>query len=210
MHGFRHAGRGNGHNHEEPTVYTTLRWRETDSNHRSLIEGSSGSPQSRQPFPDRHMRRGFAVRRVGPKRDCMLHVSSSTLSQPLSRNSDEAGRTRRRSRQQGKFEDRGSRLIPGPKQSGVFVKRRFALHTRYRVGERDQESSLPLKTGPLSFQGALTGFMIVGGCGAVVVLGSDRSNTAPFVEPEPRNVPTSAPAISAWPRGTPWIRIRRR
>jgi hypothetical protein len=32
MHGIRHAGRGNGHNHEEPTVYTTLRWREMDSN----------------------------------------------------------------------------------------------------------------------------------------------------------------------------------
>jgi hypothetical protein len=29
--------------------HSTLRWRETDSNHRSLIEGSSGSPQSRQP-----------------------------------------------------------------------------------------------------------------------------------------------------------------
>ena len=45
-----------------------------------------------------------------------------------------------------------------------------------------QESTLPLKTGPLPFQGVLTGFMIVDGCGAVVVLGSDRSNTAPFVE----------------------------
>jgi hypothetical protein len=44
-----------------------------------------------------------------------------------------------------------------------------------------QESTLPLKTGPLPFQGVLTGFMIVDGCGAVVVLGSDRSNTAPFV-----------------------------
>ncbi len=75
---------------------------------------------------------------------------------------------------------------------------------------RPQESTLPLKTGPLPFQGVLTGFMIVDSGGAVVVLGSDRSNTAPFVEPEPRNVPTSAPAISAWPRGTPWIRIRRR
>ena len=50
---------------------------------------------------------------------------------------------------------------------------------------------MPLKTGPLPFQGVLTGFMIVDGCGAVVVLGSDRSNTAPFVEREPRNVPTS-------------------
>ena len=38
----------------------------------------------------------------------------------LSRNSDEAGRTRHRSRQQGKFEDRRSRLIPGPNQSGVL------------------------------------------------------------------------------------------
>ena len=65
-----------------------------------------------------------------------------------------------------------------------------------------EESTLPLKTGPLPFQGVLTGFMIVDGCGAVVVLGSDRPNTAPFLEPEARNVPTSAPAISAWPRDT--------
>jgi hypothetical protein len=45
-----------------------------------------------------------------------------------------------------------------------------------------QEPTLPLKTGPLPFQRVLTGFMIVDGCGVVVVLGSDRSNTAPFVE----------------------------
>ena len=32
MHGIRHADRGNGHDHEEPTVCTTLRWREMDSN----------------------------------------------------------------------------------------------------------------------------------------------------------------------------------
>ena len=32
MHGIRHAGRGNGHDHEEPTVCTTHRWREMDSN----------------------------------------------------------------------------------------------------------------------------------------------------------------------------------
>ena len=32
---IRHADRGNGHDHEEPTVCTTLCWRETDSNLRS-------------------------------------------------------------------------------------------------------------------------------------------------------------------------------
>src|SRR5438105_6290758 len=132
----------------------------------------------------------------------------ATFARPMVR--FEAGRTRRRSRQQGKFEDRGSRLIPGPNQSGVCETQDSRCTRGTGLASAAQESTLPLKTGPLPFQGVLTGFMIVDGCGAVVVLGSDRSNTAPFVEPEPRNVPTSAPVISAWPRGTPWIRIRRR
>jgi hypothetical protein len=119
-----------------PGSHETPRWRETDSNHRSRIEGSSGSPQSRQPFQT-----GIcgAVSQFGESVQKGLHVACFIVDikpTPFA----EFGRsrsTRRRSRQQGKFEDRGSRLIPGPKQSRVFVKRRFALHTRYRVGERD-------------------------------------------------------------------------
>jgi hypothetical protein len=60
--------------------------------------------------------------------------------------------TRRRSRKRGKFEDRGSRLISGPNQSG-FVKRRFVLHTRYRVGERDPEIHGRAENRAAPFQG---------------------------------------------------------
>jgi hypothetical protein len=59
-----------------------------------------------------------------------------------------------------------------------FVKGRFALHTRYRVGERDPGIHAAVENRAAPFPGVLTGFMIVDGCGGVVVLGSDRSNTA--------------------------------
>ena len=52
-----------------------------------------------------------------------------------------------------------------------------------------------------SFQGLLTGLMMVGGCrpGAVLWVGS---NTAPFIERQPRNVQASAPVIPTCRRDT--------
>ena len=71
--------------------------RVTDSNHRSLMEGSSASPQSQQPSQT-----GIcdAVSQFGEWVQQGLHVACVVvdIKPGLSRNPEEAGRTRRRSR----------------------------------------------------------------------------------------------------------------
>src|SRR5207237_1777319 len=51
-----------------------------------------------------------------------------------------------------------------------------------------EESTLAMKPGRSSFQGLLTGLMMVGGCGAGAVFWVGP-NTASFIERQPRNVP---------------------
>ena len=80
----------------------------------------------------------------------------------------------------GEIRGPGIETYSRPDQSWVCETQIRAAHAVPGSRARPRESTLPLKTGPLPFQGVLTGFMIVDGCGAVVVLGSDRSNTAPF------------------------------
>jgi hypothetical protein len=55
----------------------------------------------------------------------------------LSRNSDEAGRNSTPVSPTGEIRGPGIETYSRPEPIRGFVKRRFALHTRYRVGERD-------------------------------------------------------------------------
>jgi hypothetical protein len=88
------------------------------------MEGSSASPQSRQP-------------------------SQTGICDAVSRSASgsDAGLAR------GKFVDRASRLIPGANQSWILRNARFALHTRYRVGERDPGIHAGVENRSAPFQG---------------------------------------------------------
>src|SRR5207302_1025832 len=63
-----------------------------------------------------------------------------------------------------------------------------------------EESTLAMKPGRSSFQGLLTGLMMVGGCGPGAVLWVG-SNTAPLIERQPRNVPSLGSRHSCLSKG---------
>jgi hypothetical protein len=111
------------------------------------MEGSSASPQSRQPSQT-----GIcdAVSQFGEWVQQGLHVACFVvdIKPGLSRKPVELDGLAH-----GKFVDRASRLIPGANQSWILRNARFALHTRYRVGERDPGIHAGVENRSAPFQG---------------------------------------------------------
>ena len=80
-------------------------------------------------------------------------IATALMKPVFSRNSDEAGRLDASLAQMGNSRTGDRDLFPA-RTNPDFVKRRFVLHTRYRVGERDPEIHARAENRAAPFQGS--------------------------------------------------------
>ena len=150
----------------------TPRWRKADSNRWSHFRVSTtrhrpdvAERQQRDPAPspnsavatitlfDQSSRRNDNAHNSTTRKKHRLYVSWVNMKPAFSRNSDEAGRLDAGLANRGNSRTGDRDLFPA-RTNPDFVKRRFVLHTRYRVGERDPEIHARAGNRAAPFQGS--------------------------------------------------------